>query len=222
MLLHAFAAHCQRMSVKVVIADDHPPTRAGIRSVLEGRGFEICAEVGTGPTAVEAAQQYRPDLCILDINMPGDGITAAAEISQTLPETEIVMLTVSQDDESLLAALQAGAAGYLLKDTDPERLASILRGILAGDTILPRPLVTRAVAEFRVREQRRRLRHRGAERLTSREWDVLEGLGEGLSTKAIAERLDVAQVTVRSHVAAILRKLEVADRNGAVRLLHRG
>jgi DNA-binding NarL/FixJ family response regulator len=205
--------------VRVVIADDHPPTRAGVRSALVGRGFEVCAEVGTGPAAVEAARQHQPDLCIVDINMPGDGIAAAAEIRKTVPGAEVVMLTVAHDDESLLSALQAGAAGYLLKDTDPDRLPDVLRGVLGGEAVLPRSLVARAAAAFRVHGQRRRLGRNGAARLTSREWDVLEGLAEGLSTKAIAERLEIAPVTVRTHVSAILRKLDVPDRSGAVRLL---
>ncbi len=153
--------------------------------------------------------------------MPGNGIVAAAEIASRLPETAIVMLTVSRDDSDLFDALRAGASGYLLKDTDPSRLAHALRGVLDGEAALPRTLVARVIDEFRARGRRRRLtfaKSRGVE-LTEREWEVLELLHQKLSTAEIAERLMVSQVTVRTHIAAILRKLRVPDRAAAMKLL---
>jgi two-component system, NarL family, nitrate/nitrite response regulator NarL len=119
-------------TIRVVIADDHPPTRAGVRRALEGHGFDVCAEVGTAPAAVEAARRCQPDLCILDIHMPGGGITAAAEIRDAVPAADVVMLTIAQGADIRLAALQAGAVGYLPKDTDPRRLPDLLRGVLSG------------------------------------------------------------------------------------------
>jgi DNA-binding NarL/FixJ family response regulator len=206
--------------VRVLVADDHPATRAGVRAALESGGFSVCAEVADGPAAVEAAVRERPDICLLDIHMPGNGIAAAAEISAQVPESAIIMLTVSQADEDLFAALRAGASGYLLKDTNPARLPHALEGALRGESALPRVLVQRLVEEFRGREQRRRipLVHQRNAKLTSREWEVLELLREGLSTAEIAERLYVTRVTVRSHVAAILRKLDVSDRVSALKL----
>ena len=152
--------------------------------------------------------------------MPGNGIVAALEITSQLPKTAVVMLTVSRDDDDLFAALRAGAAGYLLKDTDPERLPMALLGVLRGEGALPRTLVARLVEEFRGRGKRRLpLSGSRSVELTPREWQVLEGLRDGLSTEEISERLFVSQVTVRTHVSAILKKLKVPDRAAAIKLL---
>jgi DNA-binding NarL/FixJ family response regulator len=177
--------------------------------------------VDTAATAVEAALRERPDLCLLDIHMPGNGISAAAEIVSRLPETAVVMLTVSRNDADVFDALRAGAAGYLLKDIDPKRLAFALRGVLAGEAALPRTLVARVLEEFRERTRHKRLPIRGGRgvELTSREWEVLEFLRQGLTTAAIAERLFVSKVTVRRHVASALKKLHVPDRRAALELL---
>lgn len=208
-------------TVTVVIADDHPPTRAGIRSVLEQRGFVIVADVATAAAAVEACLALQPDICLLDIHMPGSGIAAAAEITSALPATAVVMLTVSRTDEDLLDALRAGASGYLLKDMDPARVADALLGVLDGEAALPRALVARLVDEFRKRDGRRRLPLQGGRgvTLTGREWEVLELLRSGLATADIAERLFISKVTVRSHVAAILKKLDAPNRAAALGML---
>jgi DNA-binding NarL/FixJ family response regulator len=207
--------------VRVVLADDHAPTRAGVRLALEGSGFQVCAEAPDAAGAIEAALRERPDVCLLDVHMPGDGIAAAVEIGQRLPEAAVVMLTVASDDETLFAALRAGARGYLLKDTSPERLPLALRGVLAGEAALPRTLVARVVEEFTRRERRRVLRLGGPQgvRLTDREWEVVDLLREELTTAQIADRLAISPVTVRRHVSAVLAKLKVPDRQGALRLL---
>jgi DNA-binding NarL/FixJ family response regulator len=205
----------------VILADDHAPTRAGVKAALERAGFQVLAEAGNADDAVEAAEREQPDVCLLDIHMPGNGISAAARITHSAPETAIVMLTVSRDDNDLFDALRAGALGYLLKDTDPDRLPNALQGVLAGEAALPRALVARVVDEFRERGRRRRVpiaRTKGVE-LTSREWEVLDLMREDLTTAEIAERLFVSPVTVRSHIAAVLRKLRVSDRKAALKLL---
>jgi DNA-binding NarL/FixJ family response regulator len=204
---------------RVLIADDHPPTRAGIKLSLEqANRFEVCAEVATAAAAVEVAAQTLPDVALLDINMPGNGVNAAAEIALHCPNVSVVMLTVSRDDADLFAAVRAGAKGYLLKDIDPARLPFALEGVLAGEAAFPRGLVTRLVDEFRARE-RRSPRHRGPlGKLTDREWEVLEEMKQGRSTADIAARMFVSQVTVRTHVSAILRKLRVSSRADAVRV----
>lgn len=207
--------------ITVVLADDHAAVRAGIRLALSGEGFDVVAEAADGPGAVEAAERERPDIALLDVNMPGSGIKAAEQIAARLPETIVVMLTVSRDDDDLFSALRAGAAGYLLKDTDPNRLPFALRGVLEGEAALPRGLTARLIEEFRTRGKRRRLplmRQRGVE-LTEREWEVLDFLHEGLSTAEIADRLSISPVTVRRHVSEILRKLRVKTREEAVELL---
>jgi DNA-binding NarL/FixJ family response regulator len=207
--------------LRVLIADDHAPTRLGVRQSLEAGGFEVVAEVSDAAAAVRAAERERPDACVLDVHMPGSGIKAAREIAQQLPEAAVVMLTVSRNDEDLFEALRAGAAGYLLKDTDPARLPHALHGVLAGEAALPRSLVTRLIDEYRGPGRRRRLPLRGRRgvELTSREWQVIELLRDGLSTAQIAERLSLSPVTVRRHVSSLLGKLDAPDRDAAVRML---
>ena len=201
----------------VVVADDHAPTRMGVRNALEQDGFVVAADVASGPAAVEAVQRLSPDVALLDVHMPGGGIAAARATSAACPDTAIVMLTVSRDDNDLFDALRAGARGYLLKDIDPTRLGSALRGVLAGEAALPRNLVARLVDEFRERDRGRTSRPQGPlSKLTSREWDTLELMRQGLSTADIATELFVTPVTVRTHVSAILRKLQVADRQSAI------
>jgi DNA-binding NarL/FixJ family response regulator len=208
------------MRHRIVIADDHPAERAGVRMVLEPHGFDVCAEAADAASAVEAVLRERPDVCLLDVDMPGSGIAAAAEISSKRPETAVVMLTTSTNEDDLFDALRAGAAGYLLKETNPERLPHALRGVMQGEAALSRALVARVIEEFRERGQRRRvpLAHRRAVDLTSREWEVLELLRQGLSTAEIAKRLFITPVTVRTHVASLLRKLDVPDRQAAISL----
>ncbi|MEA2424561.1 MAG: hypothetical protein QOH13_971 [Thermoleophilaceae bacterium] len=210
--------------ITVLLADDHAAVRAGIRLALAGEGVTVVAEAAAGPEAVQAALELKPDIALLDVNMPGSGIKAAEEIVLALPETMVVMLTVSRDDDDLFAALRAGASGYLLKDTDPGRLPFALRGVLDGEAALPRGLGARLIEEFRTRGKRRRLplmRQRGVE-LTDREWEVLEFLHDGLSTAEIAERLSISPVTVRRHVSEILKKLRVTSREEAVKLMEEG
>lgn len=207
--------------LRVLIADDHPPTRAGVRASLEADGFDVCCEVGDAEAAVAKALEEKPDLCLLDIHMPGSGIAAAEKICSQLPNTAVVMLTVSRNDVDLFDSLRAGAAGYLLKDTDPDRLPIALRSVLEGEAAIPRQLVSRLVEEFRGGRTRRkvpRIGGRGVE-LTSREWDVLDLLREGCTTEEIAKRLFVSPGTIRSHVASMLKKLNVDSREAAVALL---
>jgi DNA-binding NarL/FixJ family response regulator len=155
--------------------------------------------------------------------MPGDGIRAAEVIARELPETAVVMLTVSRTDSDLFDALRVGACGYLLKDIDPARLPLALHGVLEGEAALPRRLVSLLIEEFRERRRRRRilLGGRRSVELTDREWEVLELMRQGLSTEEIGTRLFISPVTVRTHVSAILRKLQVPNREAAVALLDR-
>jgi DNA-binding NarL/FixJ family response regulator len=201
------------------VADDHPPMRASVRQALEKHGFVVCVEAANAADSVAAAERERPDICVLDVHMPGDGIVAAAEIAARFPEIAVVMLTVSDSDDHLFAALRAGAQGYLLKDMDPDRLPLALEGVLAGEAALPRALVARVLDEFRARRRRRRLPGGRGATLTDREWETLELLAAGLSTAETAERLLVAPVTVRRHAGSIVKKLDVPDRGSLLRLL---
>ena len=181
----------------------------------------VCGEAKDAESALALATEQRPDVALLDIRMPGNGIRAARDIAARLPNTAIVMLTVSRSDDDLFDALRAGAAGYLMKDTDPTLLPSALHGVINGEAALSRSLVTKLIEEFRRRSGLRRLSllGRSTARLTEREWEVLDLLKDGLSTSEIATRLYISNVTVRSHVSSIIKKLRVDDRAAAVRLV---
>jgi two-component system nitrate/nitrite response regulator NarL len=208
---------------RVLIADDHFPTRVGVRLALEEDGFTVCAEESTGQGAVTAALRDRPDVCLLDVHMPGGGIEAAAAIRSRLPDAKIVMLTSSGNDDDLFAALQAGASGYLPKGMLPAQLGPALRDVLRGEAALPGALVARLIREFRARARRGEtaLVRRGENDLTSREWEVLDCLCNGLSTARTAKRLFISQTTVRRHVGSILKKLDVSTREAAVEAVRR-
>jgi DNA-binding NarL/FixJ family response regulator len=205
--------------MRVLIADDHAAARAGVRESVEDGGFVVCAEAANAQDAIDLALREHPDVCLLDVHMPGEGIRAATEISAALPDCAVVMLTVSRNDSDLFHSFRAGAAGYLLKDTDPCRLPDALRGVIAGEAAVPRALVARLIHEFRDRATRRLPTPggRGVE-LTSREWEVLDLMAEGLTTAQIALRLFVSPVTIRRHISSIVEKLGVPDRGAAVRL----
>ena len=135
--------------VRVLIADDHAPTRSDVRETLEEAGVEVVAEAADGTAAIEFALRERPDVCILDVSMPHDGLVAAKTITRQLPETRVVMLTVSASEEHVLAAARAGASGYLLKGSDPSRLPFVVRAVAAGESSFPRRLMRRLVEELR-------------------------------------------------------------------------
>ncbi len=212
-------------SWRVLIADDHAPTRDDVRRVLDRDArFEVCAEAADAAEAVQAALRERPDICLLDVSMPGGGLAAVWEITSRLPEAKIVILTVSDNDASLFAALRAGVRGYLLKTMDLNRLPEALNGVCHGEAAMPPTLVTRVIERFRRREPQWRQADgsgRARWRLTSREWEVLDLLAQGLSTAEIAERLVLSSSAVRVHVASIVRKLEVPNRAAAVELFRR-
>jgi two-component system, NarL family, nitrate/nitrite response regulator NarL len=211
-------------SLRVLIADDHAPTRDDVSRALADGGLTICAEAANAAQAVQKALETRPDICLLDIRMPGGGVAAAWEIAARLPTTKIVMLTVSDDDASLFAALRAGAVGYLLKDIDLSSLPKALHDIAEGRAAIPPELVARMVMQFHSNDPRFRTTEVGREfgpRLTSREWDVLAGLAEGLSTRDIGRRLQLKPSGVRAHISAVVHKLGVKDRQEAVALFRK-
>jgi DNA-binding NarL/FixJ family response regulator len=206
---------------RVLVADDHAPTREDIRAAVDSDPrFTVVALAADAAEAIQAALRERPDVALLDMRMPGSGAAAAWEITARLPATRAVMLTVSRSDEDLFAALRAGVSGYLLKDMPFDEIGDELAQVLDGRVALPPELVTRLVDEFRDSAPRRRalVGQRGGAQLTSREWQVLDLLRQGLTTSEIARRLFVSPATVRSHVAAVLRKLRLPDRDSAVRL----
>ncbi len=207
--------------IRVLVADHDGASRAGVRLSLDGHDFEVCGEAGSADAAVAAASRDEPDVCLIEAELPGDGVTAAARVLAAIPRTVVVMLSAGVDDERLFAAVRAGARGYLLKDMDPARLPMALRGVLDGEAALPRQLMSRVLEELRSQEHGRHASElsRLGVRLTRREREVLEGLDSGLDTAEIGDQLGISAVTVRRHVSHLLQKLSAPDRQAALQLL---
>lgn len=208
--------------ITVMVADEHVATRAGVRRALEPHRMTVVAEAGSAAEAVQAAVEHRPDVCLLAVPLPDDGVEAVQQIRDAVPETKIVMLTTSDREDYLFAVLRAGADGYLLKTTPSERLPLAIQGVLRGEAALPRRLAACLIREFRERSGRHSLSvsvgDKGVE-LTSREFEVLARLRQGKSTAQIAAQLQIAEVTVRRHISAVLHKLHVPNRRSALELL---
>jgi DNA-binding NarL/FixJ family response regulator len=210
-------------SPRVLIADDHDETRVAVRHALEADGFDVCAEVSDAGAAVQAVRDTKPVAALLDVRMPGNGIRAAETIHREFPSVAVVMLTVSDEEADLFAALAAGALGYWLKGQDPATIPALIRRALSDEAVIPGTLVKRLVAEWRIHDVRNRTQSElvNGIRFSARERQVIELLDEGLTTADIARRLYIAQATVRSHVASIAHKLRVKDRADIVRRLRR-
>jgi DNA-binding NarL/FixJ family response regulator len=203
----------------VLIADGEAAHRRGVREVLEAHGFVVVAESGDATSAIGAATRLRPDICLIEIELPGEGLNAIGRIAKASANTLIVVLSRSDRPDDVVAAFMRGASGYLLKGITGERLASTLRGAYEGEPPLARSLVPHLVDEIRRGSARRLTLPSGTVRLTPREWEVGEMLRAGLSTAEIAERLGVSPVTVRRHVGLLLGKLGARNRKVAVEML---
>jgi two-component system, NarL family, response regulator LiaR len=197
--------------VRVLLVDDHLVVRRGLRAFLQLQpDIEVVGEAGGGEAAVAAAAAGRPDVVLMDLVMPeGDGIAAIRELAAAAPEVRVLVLTSFGDDERVFAAMQVGAAGYLLKDVEPDALADAIREVHRG-----RPALHPDVAG---RLMRRVADPAGAavEQLTPREREVLQLVVEGYANKQIARRLRITEKTVKTHVSSILGKLGVPDRTAA-------
>jgi DNA-binding NarL/FixJ family response regulator len=202
----------------VLIADDDEAHRRDVRVALEADGFVVVAESGAAETAISAAARVRPDICLLEIGLPGDGPAAVGRIAKASPDTLIVVLSRSNRPEDVVLALMRGASGYLLKGISGERLAFTLRGAYSGEPPLSRSLVPHIVEEIHRGSERRLLLPTGAVSLTPREWEVGELLRKGQSTAEIAERLGVSPVTVRRHIGLLLHKLDAKSRADAAEM----
>lgn len=201
--------------IRVLIADDHAFTRAGIRAVLAGDpSFEVVAEAANGREAIALAAAHRPQVALLDIVMPGlDGLAAAAEITRTVPETGVLMLTTFSADEHIAAALGGGARGFLLKTGDPRELFAAIRAVADGAAFLSPTVAHRVIQQVSGDRLASSARARTlVDALTPREREVLALIGEGLPNAEIARRLSIVEGTVKVFVTSILRRLEVANR----------
>jgi len=204
---------------RVLIAADHLATRTGVRLALAGAAD--CSEAGDTDSAVAAALREQPDVCVVDFDPPGRAIRAAAEIVSKVPRASVVVMTRRIDEEEFIAAVRAGAIGYLPEGVDPARLPYVIRSLMRGEAAVPRALVPRLIDELRGREGRRHLDlfERKPVELTGREWEVVDLLRKGMSTRSIADLLGISAVTVRRHVSAVHGKLGVNSRAELLRLL---
>ena len=203
----------------VLIADDDIPQRRSVREGLDADGFVVVGEASDAAAAIGMATRLRPDICLIEIELPVEGLNAIGRIAKASPETLIVVLSRSAEPEDVVTAFTRGASGYLLKGISGERLASTLRGAYQGEPPLSRSLVPYLVDEIRRGSVRRLTLPAGPVTLTPREWEVGEMLREGRSTTEIAETLGVSPITVRRHVGLLLNKLGAQNREAAVELL---
>jgi DNA-binding NarL/FixJ family response regulator len=203
----------------VLIADDDIPHRRAVREALERDGFVVVGEASDAAAAIGAATRLRPDICLIEVELPLEGLNAIGRIAKASPQTLIVVLSRSDQPEDVVTAFTRGASGYLLKGIDGERLASTLRSAYRGEPPLSRSLVPYLVDEIRRGSVRRLTLPAGPVTLTPREWEVGELLREGSSTSEIAEALGVSPITVRRHVGLLLNKLGAKSREEAIELL---
>jgi DNA-binding NarL/FixJ family response regulator len=216
-------------TIRVLVVDDHPIVRQGLRSYLSSRdGIEVVGDAGDGESAVALAGDLRPDVVLMDLAMPGMGGLAAIRAMTDLGlGTRILVLTSFSSEDQVIPAIQAGAAGYLLKDADPEEVDRAVRAVHAGQGLLDPSVAAVVMAaasgESGVRGDGARGDRAGLDRLTPRETEVLRLLGEGLSNRALAARLFVSEKTVKTHVSSILAKLGLPDRTrAALYAVHHG
>jgi DNA-binding NarL/FixJ family response regulator len=200
--------------MRILVADDHSLFRDGLVSLLEAAGYEVVAQVGDGETAVQQAIELQPDLILLDITMPlMDGHDALKELRETLPETKVVILTVSDDDNDLQRAIKAGAHGYLLKSLDADEFLELLDGLQRDEAAITRQIATRLMAQIADPTSNE---HIEVETLTDREIEILRHVERGYSNAAIAEATSISQNTVKYHMKNIFQKLDAQNRTEAV------
>jgi DNA-binding NarL/FixJ family response regulator len=208
------------VATRVLIVDDHPLTRDALGALLTQNGFTLAGEAPDGESAIRLARELEPDLILLDLAMPGmDGLEALPHLRDAAPDCEVVMLTASVGDENLLAAIRAGAAGYLLKTEPPERIVEFLRGAAKGDAALSGSIARRLLEKVREGRDSGGVPDSIARVLSAREVEVLLLLDDHLGTDEIATRLFISEHTVRSHVKSLLRKLGVSSRRQALEAL---
>lgn len=200
------------MQIKVFVADDHELVRYALRTMLEAEGdIAVVGEADDSTTALEGVRQAKPDVLVLDLRMPGEGgIEVCRQVRESCPDTSVLVLTSFDEDEELFGVLAAGACGYLLKDTRPERIVHAIRAFADGQAVFDSAVANRIITG----------RPQGnddlAEPLSEREMEVLQLMAKGMSNKEIGRALWIGETTVKTHVSHILRKLGQSDRTQAV------
>lgn len=197
--------------MRLLVADDHPTFRAGLQFLLHGTDMDVVGEAGSGTEAVEMALALHPDVVLMDLRMPDlNGIEATAQITAAAPEIGVIVLTMFEQDESIFAAMRAGARGYLLKGADREEIVRAVRAVHAGEALFGAAVARRLMTFFESPTTA------SFPQLTAREREVLQLIAEGRPNAAIADELVLSLKTVRNHVSNIFAKLRVADRAGAI------
>lgn len=205
------------MSMRTLLVDDHALFRAGIASLLRAWGLEVVGQAGDGLEALTAARRLRPDLILMDIEMPNcNGLEATRLIKAEMPEIRIVIVTVSDDDEHLFEAVKSGAEGYLLKGMAEDELERTLDAIAAGEPALSRGLAAKLLDEFARLARAEPARKAPGGELTAREREVLQRVADGATNRQVAEALVLSEHTVHFHMRNILQKLHLRNRAQAV------
>jgi len=195
--------------VRVLVIDDHPVVRAGLTAMLAAEpDIEVVGEGGSGTEAIQLARTTRPDVVLMDLRMPGmDGVAATAAIAASGDRPRVVVVTTYDTDSDILRAVEAGATGYLLKDTPRQQMADAIRAAARGETVLAPPVAAKLMT---------RMRAGTADVLTARELQVIELVGAGLTNAELGRRLFISEATVKTHLLRVFAKLGVDDRTAAV------
>lgn len=199
--------------IHLVIADDHALFRDGLATILAAENdIKVVGQASSAAEALNLARELRPNIILLDIDMPGGGLQAAQSVAQDCPDTKIVMLTASEDDDHLVKALKSGARGYILKGVAARELLRILRAVAAGESYVPPALAASLLVELSAPVSQAKPPHDPIDELTEREREILQALSAGLSNREIAERMFLSEKTVKHYMTNILQKLQVRNR----------
>jgi DNA-binding NarL/FixJ family response regulator len=199
--------------IRVVVVDDHPLFREGVANIIGNEAdLEVVGQGASADEAIKLAHDLLPDVILLDVDMPGNGIEAARKIAQVYPVIKMIVLTVSETEEHLVSAIKAGAKAYILKGVAGRELIRILRGVLAGESYVPPALAATLLIEMSKPVARARSSDENLDELTEREHEILELLSKGLSNKEIGEKLFLTEKTIKHYVTNILQKLQVRNR----------
>lgn len=200
-----------------LVVDDHTLLRKGLVNLLQDRGIKVLGEASDGRSGIEQAVKLAPDIILMDVNMPAcNGIEATRAIHERMPDARVLMLTVSDDDENLFAAVKAGAKGYVLKNVDPDELVGAIDRVMKGEAVIPHQMASKFLDEFAAMAKGRVSQMAGASQsLTTREEEILCQLANGATNKEIANALNISEHTVKIHLKNILKKLHMSNRTQA-------
>lgn len=204
--------------VTVVVVDDHPLYRSGVVATLADDGFEVVAQGASAGEAVSLAQKFHPDIILLDISMPGNGVEAARQITLLAPDIAIAMLTASEADDDIMSALEAGAKGYILKGVGADELVAVVSGIARGESYVSPGLAARLLVTLKTRRESVAPTNSPLDSLTTREEQILRLVSQGLSNKEVGRELDLQEKTVKHYMTNVLQKLHARNRVEAAML----